>query len=67
MLADEEAAAIKKDEKRQKEWEERDRKIREKLERMGDVMKKSNQAEKELEKKILKDQLRRDKLAEEEE
>ena len=42
MLADEEAAAIKKDEKRQKEWEERDRKIREKLERMGDVMKKSN-------------------------
>jgi hypothetical protein len=31
---------------------------------MGDVLKKSNQAEKELEKKILNDQLRKDKLAE---
>ena len=34
---------------------------------MGDVMKKSNEAEKELERKIMNDQLRKDKLAEEEE
>ena len=42
MLANTEAAAEKEEQKRHKEWEDRDRKIREKLERMGDVMKKSN-------------------------
>ena len=42
MLANEEAAAVKEDQKRQEEWIDRDRKIKEKLERMGDVMKKSN-------------------------
>ena len=34
---------------------------------MGDVMKKSNAAEKELERKIVRDQLVKDKLAEKEE
>ncbi len=67
MLADEEAAAIKEEKKRLKEWEDRDRKIKEKLERMGDVMKKSNAAEKELERRIVRDQLVKDKLAEKEE
>jgi hypothetical protein len=42
MLADEEAAAIKEEQRRHQEWVDRDRKIKEKLERMGDVMKKSN-------------------------
>ena len=67
MLADEEAAAIKEEKKRLKEWEDRDRKIKEKLERMGDVMKKSKAAEKELERKIVRDQLIKDKQAEKEE
>lgn len=31
MLAAEEAAAIREEQKRQKEWEDRDRKIKEKL------------------------------------
>ena len=36
------AAAIKEEQRRHQEWVDRDRKIKEKLERMGDVMKKSN-------------------------
>ena len=67
MMADEEAAAIKKEEKRLQEWEDRNQKIKQKLSRMGDVRKKSNQAEKELEMKILNDQLKKDKQEEEKE
>jgi len=67
MLADTEAAAEREEKKRHQEWEDRDRKIKEKLERMGDVMKKSNQAEKDLERRLMRDHELKDKLAEEEE
>jgi len=42
MLAKQEADAVNEEQKRHQEWEDRDRKIKEKLERMGDPMKKSN-------------------------
>ena len=53
--------------KRAKETAERERKVQEIMNKMGDVLKKDNNEEKKLELKILNEALERDKKAEKDE
>ena len=55
------------DAKRAAEWKRREDKMRNCMDRMGEVYKKSDAAEKEFDMKILRDQLKKDKEAEERE
>jgi len=54
----------KQDKMRADEWEKRESKIKKSMARMGDVMKKSDAAEKEFEARIVRDQILKDKEAE---
>lgn len=51
--------------KRAEEFEKREQRIKDAMSRMGDVKKKSDKAEKEFELKILKESLKNDQIAEE--
>ena len=52
---------------RAEEFEKREKKIRDAMNRMGDVKKKSDKAEKEFEMKILKESIKNDQIAEDNE
>lgn len=67
MLAETEKQMDLNDAKRAAEWQAREKKIRDCMDRMGDVFKKSDAAEKEFDMRILRDQLKKDKEAEERE
>jgi len=57
MLEEYEAQLEKEDARRAAEWEKREQRIKKQMDRMGDVIKKSNKAEKEFEERLLRDQL----------
>ena len=61
MLEEMEELQAKEDARRAAEWAKREERIKRQMERMGDVVKKSNAAEKEFEARIMRDQLQKDK------
>ena len=63
MMRDIELAEIQKEKKREEEKQAREEKIKKIMDRMGDVIAKSDEAEKAFDRQIIKDALQKDKEA----